>query len=183
MPSDEKFGSSQLATQNLLCKKLSELSNDDVFVEPKIQKEPIEPKISKRRRLDTDILQENIRKSFALSRQSQLSSCNLFTIWDRQPNEDTPTIQRRAGQILKQENENFGTKHDDPENELKSAIKAVLSENPEIEDEKLVEKILEIWKNLEGKINEKRLERRNRIEAIKKIQHKFQNKIAKKKNN
>ena len=159
MPSDEVF---------------DELSNDDVFVEPKI---------SKRTRLDTDILQENIRKSFALSHQSQLSSCNLFTIWDRQPTEDTPTIQRRAGQILKYEKENSGTQRDDPENELKSAIKAVLTQNSEIEDQKLVEKILEIWRNLERKINEKRLERRNRIESTKTIQHKFQNKIAKKKNN
>ena len=159
MPSDEVF---------------DELSNDDVFVEPKI---------SKRTRLDTDILQENIRKSFALSHQSQLSSCNLFTIWDRQPTEDTPSIQRRAGQILKYEKENSGTQRDDPENELKSAIKAVLTQNSEIEDQKLVEKILEIWRNLERKINEKRLERRNRIESTKTIQHKFQNKIAKKKNN
>ena len=159
MPSDEVF---------------DELSNDDVFVEPKI---------SKRTRFDTDILQENIRKSFALSHQSQLSSCNLFTIWDRQPTEDTPSIQRRAGQILKYEKENSGTQRDDPENELKSAIKAVLTQNSEIEDQKLVEKILEIWRNLERKINEKRLERRNRIESTKTIQHKFQNKIAKKKNN
>ena len=159
MPSDEVF---------------DELSNDDVFVEPKI---------SKRTQFDTDILQENIRKSFALSHQSQLSSCNLFTIWDRQPTEDTPSIQRRAGQILKYEKENSGTQRDDPENELKSAIKAVLTQNSEIEDQKLVEKILEIWRNLERKINEKRLERRNRIESTKTIQHKFQNKIAKKKNN
>jgi len=61
---------------------------------------------------------------------------------------------------LKHENENSGTQRDDFEYELKSAIKAVLTQNSEIEDEKLDEKILEIWKNLEGKINEKKIRKK-----------------------
>ena len=104
---------------------------------------------------------------------------NLFTIWDEQPIEDSPEIKRRAGEIVKREDSE--TKSGDPENELKSAMEAMLSENPKIEDEKLFGKVLEIWRNLEGKINERRREVKNQMKVMKNIQDKFQTKIAKKK--
>ena len=148
----------------------NELFDDEVFAEPK--------KIVRKERLDTDRLQEDIRRSFAVPKPSQRSSMNLFTIWDEQPIEDSPEIKRRAGEIVK--GENSETKSGDPEDKLE----AFLSENPEIEDEKRFEKVLEIWRNQQMKeeINERRREVKNQMKVMKNIQDKFQTKIAKKKN-
>ena len=152
--------------------------DDEVFAEPNSEVIAEPKKIVRKERLDTDRLQEDIRRSFAVPKPSQRSSMNLFTIWDEQPIEDSPEIQRRCGEIVKQENSEAQNR--DPENdpELKSAMKAILSEIPKIED---VEKLLEIWRNQLEKINERRKEVKNQMKVIKNIQDKFQTKIAKKK--
>ena len=157
----------------------SNLFDDEVFAEPNSEVIAEPKKIIRKERLDTDRLQENIRRSFAVPKSSKPSSMNLFTIWDEQPIEDSPEIKRRAGEIVKREHSE--SKSGDPENELKSEMKAILSENPEIEDEKLFEKVLESWRNQQGKIDERRKEVKNQMKVMKNIQDKFQTKIAKKK--
>ena len=143
-----------------------------VVPESKIAKKRLD---SPRNRLDTDELQDNIRRSFAKPVLPRKSSYIKFTFWDERPIEDTPEVERRAGQILERKN----GKSDDPETEMFSAIEAVF--NPEIEDEELVAKILEIRRDHERQIREKGKQFRSRLESLKKIRAKFQNHFANKK--
>ena len=129
---------------------------------------------SPRNRLDTDELQNNIRRSFAKPVLPRKSSFITFSVWDESPIGDTPGA-LRAGEILEQENEKSG----DPETKMFKAIEAVF--NPEIEDEELVAKILEIRRDHERQIEEKGEQFRDRLESLKKIRAKFQNHFAKKK--